>query len=36
LLEVPFLNVRFRTMGPVRARLKGVADPFVDAVLMSD
>ena len=33
LLEVPFLNVRFPTMGPVRARLKGVADPFVDAVL---
>ena len=33
LLEVPFLNVRFRTMGPLRARLKGVADPFVDAVL---
>jgi len=33
LLEVPFLNVRFRTMGPIRARLNGVADPFVDAVL---
>ncbi|MCE8547911.1 ABC transporter ATP-binding protein [Ruegeria pomeroyi] len=33
LLEVPYLNVRFRTMGPIRARLNGVADPFVDAVL---
>ncbi|MEY8837706.1 ATP-binding cassette domain-containing protein, partial [Cribrihabitans sp. XS_ASV171] len=27
------LNVRFRTMGPWRARMRGVSDPFVDAVL---
>jgi peptide/nickel transport system ATP-binding protein len=33
LLEVRDLNVRFQTMGPVRARLNGVKDPFVDAVL---
>ena len=33
LLQVSDLNVRFRTMGPLRARLRGVADPFVDAVL---
>jgi len=33
LLEVENLNVRFRTLGPVKARLRGVADPFVDAVL---
>ncbi|MGR3805716.1 dipeptide ABC transporter ATP-binding protein [Marinibacterium profundimaris] len=33
LLEVSDLNVRFRTMGPIRARMKGVSDPFVDAVL---
>ena len=33
LLAVRDLKVRFRTMGPVGARLRGVADPFVDAVL---
>ena len=33
LLEVERLRVRFRTMGPIRARLAGVADPFLDAVL---
>ncbi|MDM8164521.1 ABC transporter ATP-binding protein [Roseovarius sp.] len=33
LLEVENLNVRFRTLGPVKARLRGVEDPFVDAVL---
>ena len=33
LLEVEDLNVRFRIMGPLRARLAGVADPFVDGVL---
>lgn len=33
LLEVENLRVRFRTMGPVRAKLAGVADPFLDAVL---
>ena len=33
LLEVRDLRVRFRTMGPVRARLRGVPEPFVDAVL---
>ncbi len=33
LLEVHDLNVRFRTMGPLKARLNGVSDPFVDAVL---
>ena len=32
LLEVRDLRVRFRTMGQVKARLNGVADPFVDAV----
>jgi oligopeptide/dipeptide ABC transporter ATP-binding protein len=33
LLEVADLRVRFRTMGPFKAKLNGVADPFVDAVL---
>ena len=33
LLEVENINVRFRTLGPVKARLRGVEDPFVDAVL---
>ncbi|SHI34341.1 ABC transporter ATP-binding protein [Wenxinia saemankumensis] len=33
LLELRDVNVRFRTMGPIRARLRGVADPHVDAVL---
>ncbi len=33
LLEVETLRVRFRTMGAIRARLAGVADPFLDAVL---
>ncbi len=33
LLEVENLRVRFRTMGALRARLAGVADPFLDAVL---
>ncbi|WP_297769506.1 ABC transporter ATP-binding protein [uncultured Roseovarius sp.] len=33
LLEVRDLNVRFQTMGNLRARLNGVTDPFVDAVL---
>ena len=33
LLEVEDLRVRFRTMGNLKARLKGVDDPFVDAVL---
>lgn len=33
LLRIDDLNVRFPTMGPLRARLKGVKDPFVDAVL---
>ncbi len=33
LLEVEDLNVRFRTLGALRARLRGVTDPFVDAVL---
>jgi ABC-type dipeptide/oligopeptide/nickel transport system ATPase subunit len=33
LLEVENLRVRFRTVGPVRARLAGIADPFLDAVL---
>lgn len=32
LIEVRDLRVRYRTMGPVRARLAGVADPFLDAV----
>ncbi|WP_371055118.1 dipeptide ABC transporter ATP-binding protein [Rhodosalinus sp. K401] len=32
-LEVEDLNVRFPTMGSLSARLKGVKDPFVDAVL---
>ena len=33
LLEVSDLSVRFRVMGAVRARLRGVRNPFVDAVL---
>ena len=33
LLEVTDLCVRFRVMGAVRARLMGVRNPFVDAVL---
>lgn len=33
MLEVDDLNVRFRTMGPVQALLKGNRDPFVDGVL---
>jgi oligopeptide/dipeptide ABC transporter ATP-binding protein len=32
-LEVADLNVRFRTAGTIAARLKGITDPFVDAVL---
>jgi oligopeptide/dipeptide ABC transporter ATP-binding protein len=32
-LEVEGLRVRFRRMGPLRARLQGVSDPYVDAVL---
>ncbi|GGL77008.1 dipeptide ABC transporter ATP-binding protein [Wenxinia marina] len=36
LLEVRGLNVRFGTMGPIRARIRGVRDPFVDAVLDVD
>jgi oligopeptide/dipeptide ABC transporter ATP-binding protein len=33
LLEVTDLRVRFRVMGALKAKVKGVADPFVDAVL---
>lgn len=33
LLRVEHLQVRFRTMGFIKAKLKGVNDPFVDAVL---
>ncbi|TMV12715.1 ABC transporter ATP-binding protein [Arenibacterium halophilum] len=33
LLEVRDLNVQFRTMGALKARMNGVARPFVDAVL---
>ncbi len=33
LLDVSRLNVRFRTLSTVRAKLRGVTDPFVDAVL---
>ncbi|MGI9419790.1 MAG: oligopeptide/dipeptide ABC transporter ATP-binding protein, partial [Geminicoccaceae bacterium] len=33
LLDISGLGVRFRIMGAIRARLKGLADPFVDAVL---
>ncbi|NQV45612.1 MAG: ATP-binding cassette domain-containing protein, partial [Rhodospirillales bacterium] len=33
LLKVEHLQVRFRTMGDIKAKLKGVSDPFVDAVL---
>lgn len=32
-LKVDDLNVRFRTMGPVQALIKGNRDPFVDGVL---
>ncbi len=32
LLEIENLRVRFPTMGPLRARLTGVADPWIDAV----
>ena len=33
LLEVPMLNVRFRTVGPIRAALNRIAYPYVDGVL---
>ena len=33
LLDVKDLRVRFRTQGPIRAKLAGNADPFLDAVL---
>ncbi len=33
LLKVERLRVRFQTMGAIKAKLKGVADPFVYAVL---
>ena len=33
LLDVSDLGVRFRIMGAVRARLRGIRNPFVDAVL---
>ena len=33
LLEVENLRVRFRILGPIRARLAGLADPHIDAVL---
>lgn len=33
LLTVDHLRVRFRTMGTIKAKFKGIADPFVDAVL---
>jgi peptide/nickel transport system ATP-binding protein len=33
LLEVRSLRVRYRALGPLRARIQGVADPFLDAVL---
>ena len=33
LLEVSGLCVRFQVMGALRAKLKGIADPFVDAVI---
>ncbi|MDH3666232.1 MAG: ABC transporter ATP-binding protein [Paracoccaceae bacterium] len=33
LLEVDHLSVRFRIMGALKARVKGVQEPFVDAVL---
>ena len=32
-LKVKDLNVRFRTVGPVKAKMRGIEDPFVDAVL---
>lgn len=33
LLDISGLSVRFRIMGGLRAKLKGLTDPFVDAVL---
>ncbi len=33
LLEIRDLRIRFRVAGPIRARLKGIDDPFLDAVL---
>ncbi|MEM7171423.1 MAG: ABC transporter ATP-binding protein [Pseudomonadota bacterium] len=33
ILRISDLNVRFRIMGALQARLKGIADPFVDAVM---
>jgi len=33
LLDVSMLNVRFRTVGPMRAALNRIADPYVDGVL---
>ena len=33
LLDVSDLSVRFRVMGAIRARIRGVRNPFVDAVL---
>jgi oligopeptide/dipeptide ABC transporter ATP-binding protein len=33
LLAVEQLRVRFRTAGPIRSRLSGIADPWIDAVL---
>jgi oligopeptide/dipeptide ABC transporter ATP-binding protein len=32
LLEIDSLRVRFRSLGALQARLKGVKDPFIDAV----
>ncbi|MDZ7748080.1 MAG: ABC transporter ATP-binding protein [Halofilum sp. (in: g-proteobacteria)] len=32
LLEVEGLQVRFRSMGPLRAMIRGVKDPYIDAV----
>ena len=32
LLEINDVHVRFRTHSPLNAMLKGIADPFVDAV----
>jgi oligopeptide/dipeptide ABC transporter ATP-binding protein len=36
LLEIEKLNVQFQTVGPIRARLKGIAQRHVDAVLDVD
>ncbi len=33
LLEVRDLRVRYRTAGPIKARIAGISDPFIDAVL---